>query len=187
MRKRKIICIICLLVCILLVGVGCRAPARPTPQPTPQIDRDAPDRELNDRNEDIDDQGRNVNDRDRNVGEDAEDAGDGDFARRTEKIKNEVEKLKDVKSASVVISENTALVGVNLTEDTKAELNTDIKNDIEDAVKKADREIDRVSITADPDLLSRIENIGKEIGRGRPLSGFGREIEEIVRRVTPDS
>ncbi|MCD5410588.1 MAG: YhcN/YlaJ family sporulation lipoprotein [Clostridiales bacterium] len=59
-------------------------------------------------------------------------------------------------------------IGVNLTEDTKAELNTDIKSEIEDAVKKSDREIDRVSITADLDLLSRIENMGTEIGRGRP-------------------
>lgn len=35
-------------------------------------------------------------------------------------------------------------------------------------MKKSDREIDRVSITADLDLLSRIENMGTEIGRGRP-------------------
>ena len=108
---------------------------------------------------------RNVNDRDINIGEDA---GDEDFARRAKKIASEVTKLKDVKSASVVISQNTALVGVNLTEDTKAELNTDIKSEIEDAVKKSDREIDRVSITADLNLLSRIENMGTEIGRGRP-------------------
>lgn len=177
MSKKKILCITCLIICVLLVSVGCRAPARPTPEPTPRFDREAPDREIND-------QDRNINDRNRNIGEGNEDK---DFARRSDEIAKEVTKVEEVKSASVVISQNTALVGVNLTEDIKAEINEDIKNEIEDAVKKADREIDRVSITADPDLLSRIENMGREIGRGRPISGFGREIEEIVRRITPDS
>jgi len=47
MRKKKILYLISLLVFVLLLSVGCTAPARPAPQ----IEREAPDREINDRNE----------------------------------------------------------------------------------------------------------------------------------------
>lgn len=56
---------------------------------------------------------------------------------------------------------------------------------MEDAVRNADRDITRVSVSADPDIFTRIDNIARDIGRGRPLSGFGDEIEEIIRRITP--
>ncbi len=104
---------------------------------------------------------------------------------RVNRIIREVENIKDVRRATVVITERTALVGIDLTSGTKGKLNNQIKREVEDAVKRADRDITRVSVTADPDIFTRIENIAKDIAKGRPLSGFGTEIEEIMRRITP--
>ncbi len=104
---------------------------------------------------------------------------------RADNIVNEIVRLEEVRRATVVITENTAVVGVNLTPDVQGEMTTETKRKIEDVVRRTDRQIDRVSVTADPELFQRIENIVRETGRGRPLSGFGREIEDLVRRITP--
>jgi len=60
-----------------------------------------------------------------------------------------------------------------------------MKKKIEDVVRRTDSEIDRVSVSADPEIFDSIENVVRETGRGRPLSSFGKEIEDIVRRITP--
>ena len=104
---------------------------------------------------------------------------------RVNRIIREIENIRDVRRAAVVITERTALVGIDLTSETKGKLNSQIKQEIEDAVKRADRDITKVRVTADPDIFTRIENIAKDVDRGRPLSGFGSEIEEIIRRITP--
>ncbi len=108
-----------------------------------------------------------------------------DLDTRADRIVTAIVKLDEVRSATVVISESTALVGVNITDTTKGEMNTEIKRQIEETVKNTDSQITRVSVTADPDLFKRIENIARETSSGRPLSGFGKEIEELVRRITP--
>jgi len=167
MRNKKNIIVFAVLLMLAVAVTGCRPAQRPDPV-TPQ--QTTPNQEMTDRNAPMNMQPNEVN-QDLNI--------------RADRIVNEVVKINEVRSATVVISERTALVGVNLTDTTKGEINTEIKRQIEEAVRNADPQITRVSVTADPDLFKRIENIARETGRGRPLSGFGREIEELVRRITP--
>ncbi|GAB6084909.1 YhcN/YlaJ family sporulation lipoprotein [Alkaliphilus crotonatoxidans] len=110
-----------------------------------------------------------------------------DLSIRAEQIVNEVVRLNEVQSATVVISDETALVGVNLASGVDGEMTTEVKNKIEDVVKQADRSITRVAVSADPDIFSKIENIARETGRGRPISGFADEIEDLFRRILPNA
>jgi len=52
-------------------------------------------------------------------------------------------------------------------------------------VKRVDDDIENVSITADPDLLTRIRNMFEDIDEGNPIEGFANQFEEILRRITP--
>ncbi|AKL95638.1 sporulation lipoprotein YhcN/YlaJ [Clostridium aceticum] len=108
-----------------------------------------------------------------------------DLMTRADRIVNEVARMEEVRSATVVIFENTALVGVTLTEDTDGEINRGIERRIEETAREADRSVERVAVTADPNMFRRIQEISREAGEGRPLSGFGREIEEMFRRIVP--
>ena len=166
MRNKKLFISIAMLLLLIFAVTGCRPAPRPAPQQQPMT----PNQEMTDRNAPINMQPNEVNQ---------------DLNTRADRIVTEVAKMEEVRSATVVISENTALVGVNLTDTTKGEMNTEIKRQIEESVRRTDPQITRVSVTADPDIFKRIENIARETGRGRPLSGFGREIEELVRRITP--
>lgn len=160
----------CLLV--ILLATGCR----PAPRPVPQ-DPVAPDQRVQDPvNPATPENPQNQTNRDM-LGQ--------DLTIRADNIVNEVVRLEEVRSATVVISDNLALVGVDLSPDIEGEMTTETKRKIEDVVRRTDREIDRVSVSADPEIFDSIENIVRETGRGRPLSGFGREIEDIVRRITP--
>lgn len=174
---------------------GCRPAERPVPDQRPVEESVPPDGVMGDpnaplqqpemRNTDPNNPMRNPNRQD--TGQTADEQGmmDRELTLRADNIVNEVVKLDEVQSATVVITDNMAIVGVNLTSPTKGDMNTEIKRKVEETVKTADQRIERVSVTADPDIFERIENIAREAGRGRPLSGFGREIEELIRRITP--
>ncbi len=64
-------------------------------------------------------------------------------------------------------------------------MTTALKNKIDKAVKEADPNIKHVHVTANPDLYKRIENVGRDIRTGKPLTGLATEIQEIIRRITP--
>ena len=78
---------------------------------------------------------------------------------RSQKIARAVTGLKAIKSASVVITGNTAIVGVktdSLYDDSEL---IDIKRMVEEKVKTADKGIDHVSVTTAIDLVGRINRM----------------------------
>lgn len=101
------------------------------------------------------------------------------------RIANKIEDLKEVKKAVVTVTGNTALVGVSIADNIEGQMTNDLKDKIDRIVKQTDSTIKTVYVTANADLYERIENIGKGIRQGRPLSGFAEEIEEIIRRIAP--
>ncbi len=71
-------------------------------------------------------------------------------------------------------------------EDSSDENTEQIKNTVINKVKEIDKEIDNVVVTADPDLITRIKDLGTEIEAGNPISGLGSEIKEVIERITPN-
>lgn len=177
-----------ILLAVSIFAIGCTPAKRPVPQTTPNqqnMNNNTPITEntVPRTNNTTIDNNRMNTDLERNA--EPNNLSNTNMTDKADKIAAEVTKVEDVKSATVVITGNTALVGINMTSGTKGTLNAQVKQKVENAVKAVDKNITRVSVTADPDLFTRIENIAKDIGNGKPLSGFGQEIEEIIRRVTP--
>lgn len=108
-----------------------------------------------------------------------------DLTKRADKIAKELTTIKGVKSANVVISEERALVGINLDKNIEGKLTDSIKNEVDKKVKTVDPKIKTVAVSADVDIVQRITNVGNGIRGGKPLSEFGTEIEEIFRRIMP--
>lgn len=100
-------------------------------------------------------------------------------------IAKKVANLNEVNNCSVLLSGNTAIVGVDMKNNLEGKMTTALKQKIERTVKNTDKNIKNVSVTADPDLLTRISTMARDIGNGRPISGFAREFQEILRRITP--
>lgn len=104
---------------------------------------------------------------------------------RANTIAQRVANLNEVNRCSVLLSGNTAIVGVDIKNNLQGKMTTALKQKIETTVKNVDNNITNVSITANPDLFTRISNMATDIGNGRPISGFAREFQEILRRITP--
>lgn len=185
MKKRfkviSLIAILALVISISMVGCTTRRPAKPNTPYNDQLNRNmnytGNTTDMN-RNMNTDLNNRNINENNINT------RNNLTYDQAT-KIANKVEELREVKNATVVISGNTALVGISTTDNLEGKMTTNLKNKVEKAVKNTDTNIKNVSVTASPDLYKRIENVGKDIRAGKPLSGFAAEIEEIIRRITP--
>lgn len=111
--------------------------------------------------------------------------GIDNMSTRASAIAQKVANLKEVNNCSVLLSGNTAIVGVDMKNNIQGKMTTDLKQKIERIVKNVDGSIKNVSVTADPDLYTRISNMAKDIRDGRPISGFANEFQEILRRITP--
>lgn len=101
------------------------------------------------------------------------------------KIADRIEDIQGINRAYVLISGDTAIIGVDMNNEAEGQVTRDLKDRIERVVKKVDNDIDNVSITADPDLLTRIQNMFDDMDEGNPIEGFANEFQEILRRITP--
>ncbi|MDR1559385.1 MAG: YhcN/YlaJ family sporulation lipoprotein [Clostridiales bacterium] len=78
---------------------------------------------------------------------------------RSQKIAEAVSRLDEIKSATAVITGNTAIVGVETdSRYTDSEL-IDIKRLVEERVKSTDKGIDHVSVTTAGDMVGRINRM----------------------------
>jgi len=104
---------------------------------------------------------------------------------KAEELAKKINELEDVNSATVVITENQAWVGVDLKADVEDEMTDEMKDEITSLIKKEDNKIDTVYVTADADTVTRIRNIARDVASGKPISGFIDELNELGRRITP--
>lgn len=111
--------------------------------------------------------------------------GMNNLSTRANAIARRVADLNEVNRCSVLLSGNTAIVGIDMKNNLQGKMTTALKQKIETTVKNVDNNITNVSITANPDLFTRISNMARDIRDGRPISGFAREFQEILRRITP--
>lgn len=104
---------------------------------------------------------------------------------RANTIAQRVANLNEVNNCSVLLSGNSCIVGVDMKNNIQGNMTTAVKQKIERTVKNTDNNIKNVSITADPDLFTRISTLATDIGNGRPITGFANQFQEILRRITP--
>ncbi|NFI40633.1 YhcN/YlaJ family sporulation lipoprotein [Clostridium botulinum] len=110
---------------------------------------------------------------------------DGDLSRRSQKIADELVKIKGIERARVVISERRALVGVTIPNSAEGKITSDLKKKVDDTVKKTDKQIDTVAVSADADVYDRIAKIADGITEGRGIQEFGTEFKELFNRIIP--
>lgn len=101
------------------------------------------------------------------------------------RLASEAQKVSGVKRATVVLSGNTVIVGLEIKPNIEEKQTTAIKREVVRKIKEADKRIRTVEVTTNPNIITRIKRIAEGIGQGRPISAFGREVEEILRRIVP--
>lgn len=98
-----------------------------------------------------------------------------DMARR-------IEDLKDVKRASVIVTDHHAYVGAVLK---KGKLTTDVESKIANAVRNADASIEGVRVSTNPEFVEKMDRYVKDVKKGKPVEGFTDEFKDLVNKVFP--
>ena len=104
---------------------------------------------------------------------------------RSQMIAEKISNMEEINSATVVLANNSAWVGVDMKASTTPTMTNELKNKITDMVKTEDKAVQTVYVTADADTVTRLRNMAQDIASGRPVSGFIQELTEIGRRITP--
>ena len=106
---------------------------------------------------------------------------------RAQALAKKISAMKNINAATVVLSGNKAWVGIDLAAKAEKKMTNAMKNEVTTLVKKEDKKIATVYVTADADTVTRLRNIARDIADGKPLSGFAKELNEIGRRITPSA
>ena len=115
----------------------------------------------------------------------------GNLNTNASEIARKIGNLPEVDSASVVLTNDTAVVGVDL-KGTNANNNigTALRQKIEKMVKdETNNEITEVSITSDPDLFTRIRTMSTNMNnknQGTMGNQIMNDIEQLIRDITPN-
>lgn len=111
----------------------------------------------------------------------------GDLNNNANDIARKIADLPEVDKASVVLTNDTALVGCSLRGSTQGTMTTSLRQKIKKIVKDTTANITNVSITTDPNLYNRIQTMSNDIGNGNPIEGFAEEVRDLIRRITPNN
>lgn len=111
----------------------------------------------------------------------------GNLSTTANNLARRIAALPEVEDASVVLTNDTAIVGCNLRGNTQGTMTTALRQKIENIVRSSNRNIDRVSITSDPDLFTRIRNMSTDIRNGGVMNTIENDIEDLIRRITPNT
>jgi spore cortex protein len=107
--------------------------------------------------------------------------------RVADNVANQVAKLKEVQRANVIVTDSTAYVAVMLKDRSRKEMTSTLKNKITKTVKKADKSVDNVFVSVNPDFYKRMTNYGDELRNGHPVAGLFKQFTDTIHRVFPTS
>ena len=94
-----------------------------------------------------------------------------------------VEKLRNVKQATVIVTNRQAYAAVTL--ETEQEIRNELENEIAAQVKSTDKTIQQVFISSDPDFADKMKGYREEIQEGRPVRDLLEEFNHMVHGVFP--
>lgn len=107
---------------------------------------------------------------------------------RAAAIANEINKNPQIEKAAVVVTGNTAIVGLTLKEELPDGKLVELKKLVEKTVKKADAEIEHVAVSSAPDLYGEIldasGNDDKEKEELKESEGV-KQSEDVLFRLIP--
>ncbi|MCD5324860.1 MULTISPECIES: YhcN/YlaJ family sporulation lipoprotein [Pontibacillus] len=95
--------------------------------------------------------------------------------------------VDQVKRAYVLKTDRNAYVAVVKKGETTKELNDDLKKKIAKAAKSADKDINNVFVSANPDFFDMTGDYVQNVQNGKPVRGFFDEFGQMIKRIFPEA
>lgn len=118
----------------------------------------------------------------------------GTAATQADRLARSCETVSGVNNATVVVSGNTAYVGVdtagyntgkNVAYGTANNISA-LKSQCAQKIRAANPQIQRVYVSTDANFFDRLRRVGDGIRNGNAVNGFRNELDGLVRGLTPE-
>lgn len=179
-KTKKFSIIFLVILMIAAISIGCQ------PEDETEDNGNVDNGDNGDIDEDIEEETGDEEMDDNDITDDTGEGMDEGMNGRSEEIANSIVEMDGINDASVVIRDNTALVGVDATDTTEGEVSEEMKQNIEAKVKEVDENITEVYVSAEEDLFDRINEIAQNIRKGDPIEDFADDLDDLVKRLTPN-
>lgn len=104
---------------------------------------------------------------------------------KSDQIATAVKQIQGVQTATVVVTGNTAYVGVVLAPNTTADNTNNIKNQVAQMVRSTATGVNTVYVSTDAGFMNRLRAVGEGLRSGRPITGFTTELNNMIRGLSP--
>ncbi|MDQ0416285.1 YhcN/YlaJ family sporulation lipoprotein [Croceifilum oryzae] len=102
-----------------------------------------------------------------------------------EGIETQIKALPKVKDAKVLITEETAYVGLSMEKDfTHFTMTPMMRKKITDIVKQARSEIRSVYLSVQPDFMRTITDITEQARDNKPMNDFNQQLKNVVQQFS---
>ena len=107
-----------------------------------------------------------------------------DWTKNASQVEARIDQISEISDARVVVTGNTALVGVHFDRAYQGEMTERIREMVAAEVMAADPEITTVAVTAQSGDVDSIFDLSERSSLGKDLDTLKEDIEEIVRNAT---
>ena len=107
-----------------------------------------------------------------------------DWTRDAAQIENRINQISEIEEARVVVTGDTALVGVRFDRAYRGDMTERIREMVAAEVMAADPQITTVAVTADDDDVEDVYELSNRTAAGKDLDTLKDDINEIVRNAT---
>ncbi len=111
-------------------------------------------------------------------------SGSFDWTRDASQVEARISQISEISEARVVVTGDTALVGVRFDRAYQGEMTERIREMVAAEVMAADPRITTVAVTADDGDVSEVYELSERTSLGKDLDTLKEDIEEIVRNAT---
>lgn len=109
----------------------------------------------------------------------------GQNMRVADDVAESVARLDAIDSATVMVTDRTAYVGVMMNKNYKGGMTTKIKDQVAKRVRKEDRSVERVFVSASPGFVDEMGDYARDVRDGRPISGLFQGFSDLIERTFP--
>ncbi|WAH39075.1 YhcN/YlaJ family sporulation lipoprotein [Alicyclobacillus dauci] len=111
--------------------------------------------------------------------------GDRNHFQMATKIANGLVKAGYAKNAFAFVTGNTAYVAITQKGPAKTNMTMQEKNRIAASVKRMDKRIQTVYVSANPDVYQRFQSFAKDMQAGKPVAAIWNNFSTTVARMFP--
>ena len=106
-------------------------------------------------------------------------------AAKSDDIAKACEKVQGVNNATVVVTGNTAYVGIDTDRNNVVANERNIKKNVAQAVRSSGSNINTVYVSTDANFMDRLRSVGAGLRNGRPVDAFTTDLKNMVQSITP--